>query len=156
MSIIKLAFTVFIVTILSACAKGSIDILDKNDQVIGQCSANFNWHWYGAQDSVDYLLYICAKKHVEQGRKLSDHSILAHDFSIPSSPKNKLWNKKSAYLEFKKGYITEKVYGYILAAIEFRYNKQIEAADTKLKQGLINKIQYNKLLKQARTEFMGN
>ena len=156
MQILKLSLILFTIVMLSACAKGSIDILDRNNQVIGQCSANFNWHWYGAQDSVDYLLYICAKGHVEQGRKLSDSSILKHDYTVPSPPNEKLWNQKSAYKEFKVGKLSEKVYGYILAKIEYRYIKQVEAAKIKLKQKIINQSQYEQLLKQAKSEFTGN
>ena len=140
---------------LSGCAKGSLDILDQNNHVIGQCSANFNWHWYGAQDSVDYLLFICAQGHLEKGRKISDSPILAVDYTIPAPPTGKNWNKKTAFEQFKARKIPENIYGYILADIEYHFIKQRQQANDMLSQGKISKAQYEQLIKQAKENFAG-
>ncbi|WP_199608921.1 hypothetical protein [Flocculibacter collagenilyticus] len=44
---------------------------------------DWHWHWHGAQDSVDDILYICAKDHFENGKEISDSSIFNNDYSLP-------------------------------------------------------------------------
>ncbi|WKD48922.1 hypothetical protein [Microbulbifer spongiae] len=71
----KSTFMLFCLFILG-CSHGRIDILDKDEKVVGYCSENFYLHWYGAHDSVDYILYLCAKEHIEKGYRISDDSII--------------------------------------------------------------------------------
>ncbi|WP_212668832.1 hypothetical protein [Pseudoalteromonas sp. NBT06-2] len=70
------------------------------------------------QDSIDYILFKCAKADIEKGHTISDLSLLALDFTLPHAPKGQKWNKKLAMDYFHNNQITERKLGYILAEIE--------------------------------------
>ena len=141
-------------SMIMGCAKGHIAILDVNEKVVGHCSANVYWHWYGAQDTVDYLLHVCAQKHAEQGFDLSDESILEREFAIPTPPQDS-WNKKTALRELKSESISEKEYGYIRAAIEYEYWLKKNRANEQLESGSIEKAEYDRLMSEAESKFHG-
>lgn len=142
-------------TLLVGCAKGQLDVLDQNDKVIGSCSANFDFHWYGAQDSVNYILYLCAKSHIEKGRKISDESILTLDYTLPVSPQGHKWNKALAKQAYSDGQISEQQLGYLLAHVEYQYWMRLSELKKRLDEDDINQIQYDKQAKLAKMQFEG-
>jgi hypothetical protein len=150
----KLSFVILSLLLLS-CAQGRVDILDSDENVIGYCSADFNFHWYGAQDSVDYILYLCAKEHIEKGYSISDESLLDNDYTLPLPPNGKYWNKKLAKEHFAKELLTEEKLGYILASIEYEYWMKLKSAKDKLSQAVISQPEYERLVKDAKAEFEG-
>ena len=79
---------------LSGCAERSINIIDQKGKVVGGCIAGYDWHFYGLQDSIDYMLYKCAKDSIAKGFQISDTRLLTLDFTLPPPPKGKAWNKK--------------------------------------------------------------
>lgn len=79
----KLLLVFVVVGLLFGCAKGSVNILSQDGKLLGSCDAKFNWHPYGAKDSVDYILYLCAKEHRDKGRVISDLSIFDNDYTLP-------------------------------------------------------------------------
>lgn len=141
--------------LLFGCAQGRIDILDSDGSVVGYCSADFNFHWHGAQDSVNYILYLCAKEHLENGYRISDESILANDYTIPVAPNGAAWNEKLAKEQYSKGFITEEKLGYILASIEYAYWMKLDLYKEQLASSKITQLQYDRLLKEAKEEFEG-
>ncbi|WP_347331627.1 hypothetical protein [Marinimicrobium locisalis] len=143
------------ISLMMSCAKGSLDVLDRDDNVIGECSANFYWHWRGAQASVDYLLYVCAQEHIDKGYRVSDESVLKNDYTLPKVPKGASWNKSVARTEFKKENISEREYGYILAAIEYEYFIRKMEAKEQLEKGFITKVEYEQLLLEAESDYYG-
>ena len=112
---INLALILFL---LVGCAQGRLDVINTKGTVIGECSAAFDWHPHGAQDSVNYILNLCAQKYIAVGYTVSDKSILTNDYALPVTPSGSIWNQKIAKEQFNAGYISEQKYGYILAAIE--------------------------------------
>ena len=141
--------------LLVGCAQGRLDVIDTNGKVVGECSAAFDWHWYGAQDSVNYLLNLCAQEHIAKGFTLSDESVLENNYALPIAPKMGVWNKKIAKEQFNSGKISEEKYGYILAAIEYKYIRKIELAAKKLDQKVISKNEYEQIVAKAKLEFNG-
>lgn len=85
---------VSLLPLLIGCAEGRLDVLSRDRNIVGYCSADFKFHPYGAQDSVNYILYLCAKENIDKGYKISDESILENDYSLPSPPKGKRWDNK--------------------------------------------------------------
>ncbi|WP_157577457.1 hypothetical protein [Shewanella waksmanii] len=152
-------FTSYVLMLLSiqlvGCASGEVDVLDAEGRVIGQCSAEFNFHRYGAQDSVDYILHLCAQEHVEQGRLIADQRYIEQDFSLPTPPKNRQWNQSLAHQAFVDKQITEQQLGYVLAAIEYHYWMQRQQAQALLEQGQLTTAQFEQRLAQAKRELTG-
>ncbi|MEJ2762401.1 hypothetical protein VV869_00135 [Photobacterium sp. MCCC 1A19761] len=142
--------------LLFGCAQGRVDILDRDENVVGYCSADFNFHWYGAQDSVSYILYLCAKEYIVKGYSISDESILDNDYTIPLAPNGKNWNKALAKEYFSQNLLTEEKFGYILAAIEYEYWMKLNAAKEQLLRSAITQPEYERLVKEAKAEFEGS
>ena len=140
---------------LSGCAEGAINISDKEGKIVGGCNAGFDWHFYGLQDSIDYMLYECAKGSIAQGFTISDERLLTLDFTLPQPPEGKSWNKKLAMDHFHKGTITERKLGYILAAIEYEYQKVAWPAEDDLSNGKITQAEFNKIIKEAKFKWLG-
>ena len=156
LNVMNKKMVVLLCAVLAGCAQGKVDILDADKKVIGYCSANFDFHWYGAQDSVNYILYLCAKEYVDQGYTISDESLLAKDYSIPAPPDASGWNKLLAKEWFQAHRITEEKYGYILAALEYQYWLDLDAAAEQLEQDLINQAEYQVLINEAEATFEGS
>ena len=152
---IKITFILFSLLVLG-CAQGRVDVLDQDENVIGSCTADFNFHWYGAQDSVNYILYLCAKENMEKGYKISDESILVKDYTIPEPPDGEDWSKKLAKDQFSQEQISEKEYGYILASIEYEYWQKLEIAEQQLLRSTITQMEYDRLVKEAKVKFEGS
>lgn len=140
---------------LSGCAERSIDITDQKGEVVGGCIAGFDWHLYGLQDSIDYMLYECAKDSIAKGFQISDKRLLTLDFSLPQPPEGKYWNKKLAMHHYREGDITERKLGYILAAIEHEYQKVAWPAEDDLADGKITQAEFDKIIKDAKFKWLG-
>lgn len=151
----KLLLILILSLSIVGCAKGQVDVLSKEGEFLGSCTAKFDWHWYGAKDSVDYLLYICAKEHRDNGKLLSDNTIFDNDYSLPIAPEGEVWNKRNAFSAFKKGQFSEQKYGYILAAIEYDFIFKKQVAREQLDSSVIDKVRYEQLIEQAKYEFYG-
>ncbi|TAP41039.1 hypothetical protein EYS00_07445 [Alteromonas sp. KUL49] len=140
---------------VAGCAERSITITDQNGEIVGACVAGFDWHLYGLQDSIDYMLYECAKESIALGLQVSDERLLTLDFTLPLPPEGDLWNKKLAMQQFHKGSITEKELGYVLAAIEHEYQTTVFSAESDLANGKITQDEFDIMVKSATLKWLG-
>ena len=140
---------------LSGCAERTINITDKEGKIVGGCNAGFDWHFYGLQDSIDYMLYECAIDSIAKGFKISDERLLTLDYTLPQAPEGKSWNKKLAMHHFHEENITERKLGYILAAIEYEYQKVAWPAEDDLADGKITQAEFNQIIKDAKFKWLG-
>jgi hypothetical protein len=147
--------TIIVLFFLSGCAERVIDISDKDGKIVGGCNAGFDWHFYGLQDSIDYLLYECAKDSLAKGYTISDARLLTLDFTLPEPPEGQSWNKKLAMQSFHQGKITERKLGYILADTEYKYMKIVWSAEDDLAAGKITEAEFNKLTEDAKLIWLG-
>ena len=145
----------FLILCLSGCAERVIDIVDTDGKVVGGCNAGFDWHLYGLQDSIDYMLYQCAKDSIAKGYTVSDKRLLTLDFTLPVPPKGKMWNKKLAMAHFHEDKITERELGYVLAEIEYEYMKKVWPAEEQLANGEISQAEFDQLMKKAKQKWLG-
>lgn len=149
-------FTIFIVLFyLSGCAERRINITDEEGKIVGGCIAGYDWHFYGLQDSIDYMLYECAKDSVAKGFQISEKRLLTLDFTLPQPPDGVSWNKKTAMHHFHAGNITERKLGYILAAIEYEYQKVTWKAEDDLANGTISQNQFDRIVEDAKLKWLG-
>ncbi|KAF7764336.1 hypothetical protein PCIT_b0309 [Pseudoalteromonas citrea] len=140
---------------LSGCAQRTLNISDEKGVVVGECVAGFDWHFYGLDDSIDYMLYECAKNALAKGFTIDEPRLLTLDFSLPQLPKGLSWNKKRAMAQFHEGNITERKLGYILASIENDYTKVAWAIEDDLASGNITEQQYKVIIEQAKRVWLG-
>jgi len=146
---------IFLCFLISGCAEREIDIIDNVVKIVGGCNAGFDWHLYGLQDSINYMLYECAKESIENGYTISDKSLLDIDFTLPEPLKGKVWNKKLAMDYFSSDKISEQKLGYILAAIEYEYQKVVWPAEDDLAAGKISEAKFNQIVKKAKLIWLG-
>jgi len=81
--------------------------------------------------------------------------LLTIDFTLPDPPKGKSWNKKLAMQHFHNDKITERKLGYILASIEYEYMKVVWPAEDDLANGKITDTEFNKIVKDAKLNWLG-
>lgn len=79
----KFVKIIVVIFCLSGCAERAINITDKEGKIVGGCNAGFDWHFYGLQNSIDYMLYECAKGSIAKGSTISDERLLTLDFKLP-------------------------------------------------------------------------
>ena len=140
---------------MAGCAERNININDQDGNVVGECNAGFDWHFYGLDDSIDYMLHECAKESIAKGLKISDERLLTLDFTLPPPPEGKEWNKKLVMQHFSEGHITERKLGYVLAAIEHEYQKVVWPAEDDLASGKITEIEFNSIVQAAKLKWLG-
>ncbi|MEW6997396.1 hypothetical protein AADZ86_06815 [Colwelliaceae bacterium BS250] len=140
---------------LSGCAERVIDIVDNDGKVVGGCNAGYDWHLYGLQDSIDYMLYQCAKESIDNGYTVSDTRLLDIDFTLPLPPQGKSWNKKLAMQQFHNGNISERKLGYILADIEYEYMKIVRVAEDDLADRKIAEAEFEQRVNDAKLNWLG-
>lgn len=151
----KICTVLLLICLLVGCAQGRVDVINTKGEVIGECSAAFDWHWYGVEDSVNYIIHLCAQQNIAKGYLISDESILQNDYSLPVPPKGSYWNKVTAKKQFKASSISEQEYGYILAAIEYEYILKVEQAENNLNKNVIDAKEYEQVLEKAKVRFNG-
>lgn len=152
---LKITLLVILVLVLSSCSGRQIEIINTDGKVIGECYAGFDWHLYGIEDSIDYMLYLCAKEHVAKGNSISEPSLLDKDFTLPAPPYGQNWNKKIAMQNYKSGAISEQHLGYILAAIEYDYMKVVWPAEDDLAEGKISQKEFDEIVQKAKYLWLG-
>ncbi|GGA90550.1 hypothetical protein GCM10011369_35850 [Neiella marina] len=151
----KLFITLLISFSLSGCAERSISITDSKGDVVGGYIAGYDWHFYGLQDSIDYMLYKCAEDSIAKGYKISDERLLVLDFTLPPPPEGKSWNRKLAMHHFHEGNISETKLGYILADIEYQYVLVIQSAEEDLATGKVTQAEFDEITKAAKLQWLG-
>jgi hypothetical protein len=151
----KLVITSFLLLSVIGCSNRAIQLIDDKGNEVGECTAGYYLHFYGLEDSIDYILYQCAKAMISQGYKVSGVLPLDRDYTLPKPPKGKSWNKKIAMIHFENNDITERKLGYILAAIEYEYHLKMLAAEARFAEGKIDEIQFNNITRQAKFIWLG-
>ncbi len=141
--------------LLVGCAKGRLDVYDSNGKIVGECIARYDWHFYGIDDSVNYMLNLCAQQAKAEGRHIIDETILNTDFTLPPAPEGKSWNRKLAMFHYRKGNISEQKLGYILSDIEYKYALKERDAEAKLAQGKITQSEFDQIIKDGMAIWYG-
>lgn len=137
---------------LFGCASGQRDLNDSEGKKVGECTAGYDWHFYGAKHSVDWLLNWCAKKAIKEGIEVADvsePSIPQKDYSYPEPISGVYWTKASSLKAFRSDLITEKRKGELLslewASVDLQ-NKAITVKGIKpnpVKQGIFRDLQHH-------------
>ncbi len=145
----KIIISFLLLSSFVGCSSRVIHIIDESGKEVGECMAGYYLHFYGLEDSIDYMLYQCAKDFIDKGYKISGVLPLDRDYRLPKPPEGKSWNKKLAMGHFKSGKITERELGYVLAATEYEYHLKMLDAQKRLAEGKIDQTEFNKITQEA-------
>ncbi|PMJ97239.1 hypothetical protein BCU12_22180 [Vibrio sp. 10N.261.55.A7] len=145
----RIIISLLILSSTFGCSKRVIHIVDDSGKEVGECMAGYYLHYYGLEDSIDYMLYQCAKGLIDKGYKISGVLPLDRDYTLPKPPEGKPWNKKLAMSHFKSDKITERELGYVLAATEYEYHLKMLDAEKRFAEGNIDETEFNKITQEA-------
>jgi len=151
----KIIISLFLSLSIIGCSNRVIHLVDDNGKEVGECTAGYYLHFYGIEDSIDYMLYQCAKDLIDRGYKVSGVLPLDRNYTLPEPPEGKSWNKKLAMSHFKSKKITERKLGYILAATEYEYHLKMLDAEKRLADGNIDRTEFNKITQEAELIWRG-
>jgi hypothetical protein len=151
----KMLIVIFLCFSVIGCSSRVIHIVDDSGKEVGECTAGYYLHFYGIEDSIDYILYHCAKDYINKGYKISGVLPLDRDYTLPKPPEGKSWNKKMAMRYFKDSKITERELGYVLAATEYEYHLKMIDAEKRFADGNIDETEFNKITQEAEFTWRG-
>ena len=106
--------------VLSACTTGELVYQLPDGTLKTGCETEYTWAPSVDRYAVEYTLNYCAKKATAKGYKVIDESLLQLDISLPKAPKGKVWTFELAEEEYKAGRLSDKEYGYLIAAIDLK------------------------------------
>ncbi|BDX06931.1 hypothetical protein MACH26_24520 [Planctobacterium marinum] len=73
--------------------------------------------------AVEYILSHCAKQAVQNGNTVVDKKLLNLALTVPEPPEGQKWSFELATALHKKGSLSDKQYGYLIAYIDLGHNK---------------------------------
>lgn len=108
------------ICMLPACTTGKLYYKDNSGNRILGCDVEFVGLPSVDKFAVEYALSLCAKSVIKKGHSLEKEKeyLLVIDTTIPSAPCGKSWDHELAKNEYKKGSLSKKEYGYIVANID--------------------------------------
>lgn len=105
--------------LLAACATtGELEYITADGDRKTACKTEYTWAPKVDKYAVQYVLSYCARQAVRQGHTLVDPSLLELDLSIPAPPNGQSWSFEYATKLFKRGQLSDREYGYIVAYID--------------------------------------
>ena len=100
---------------LSACTTGRLEYVTPEGERKFACETTYTWQPSVDKYAVEYILGYCARKAEEQGNTVVDQALLRLDLTIPPPPSDQDWSLKLAKRQYRRGLLTDKEYGYIIA-----------------------------------------
>lgn len=108
---------------LTACTTGRLEYVTPEGERKFACETTYTWQPSVDKYAVEYVLGYCARKAEEQGHKVVDQALLSLDLAIPPPPGDQAWTRELAKRQYRRGLLTDKEYGYILAALDLGHEK---------------------------------
>lgn len=103
---------------LSACTTGRLEYVTPEGERNFACETTYTWQPSVDKYAVEYILGYCARKAEEQGNTVVDQALLRLDLTIPPPPSDQDWSLKLAKRQYRRGLLTDKEYGYIIAYLD--------------------------------------
>ncbi|MCL4409461.1 MAG: hypothetical protein M1356_03935 [Gammaproteobacteria bacterium] len=103
---------------LTACTTGRLEYITADGERKFACETEYTWQPSVDKYAVEYVLAYCAQQAVSQGYEVIDTELLALDLSVPNPPVGQVWNHTLAKREYKRGQLTNKEYGYLIASLD--------------------------------------
>ena len=103
---------------LVGCTTGQLEYVTPEGTTKIACNTEYTWQPSVDKYAVEYILSYCAEKATEQGYKVKDTSLLSINRRLPASPRGCIWTHELAKEFHVTGALTDKQYGYIIAALD--------------------------------------
>jgi hypothetical protein len=107
--------------LVSGCTRGHLTYIDNAGTEKTGCETEYAWAPSVDRHAVDYYLYHCARQAQEKGYQVLTEGILAQAPELPAHPQGKMWTWEGATQAWRDGMLTDKQYGYLVAAIDLNH-----------------------------------
>jgi hypothetical protein len=109
--------------LLVGCTTGRLEYLTPEGETKHACEVEYTWEPSVDKYAVEYILSYCAKQAAKKGNTIVQKELLGLDLSVPEPPKGQRWSFDLAKSLHKKGQLTDKQYGYIIAYMDMGHDK---------------------------------
>ena len=100
------------------CTTGQLEYVTPEGTTKVACNTEYTWQPSVDKYAVEYILSYCAETAAKQGFIVKNISLLSIDRSFPKAPKGCIWTHELAKQFHVTGLLTDKQYGYIIAALD--------------------------------------
>lgn len=118
----KLLVTVFSILLMIGCTTGRLEYVTPDGETKYGCETEYTWQPSVDKYAVEYILSHCAKQADQLGHTVTNTGLLNLDLSIPAPPTGKTWSFELAKSMHKKGQLTDKQYGYLIAYMDLGHD----------------------------------
>ena len=117
-------FILVLILALIGCTTGRLEYINADGETKYACQTEYTLQPSVDKYAVEYILGHCAKQAAQQGNTVVDTELLTLDLSVPEPPDGLAWSFELAKSMHKKGELTDKQYGYLIAFIDLGHNKE--------------------------------
>ena len=114
------ALTIFL---LIGCTTGRLEYVTPEGETKYGCETEYTWQPSVDKYAVEYILSYCAKQAAQLGNTVVNTNLLNLNLSIPAPPTGQNWSFDLAKSMYKKGQLTDKQYGYLIAYMDLGHDK---------------------------------
>ena len=109
--------------LLVGCTTGRLEYITPEGETKFACETEYTWEPSVDKYAVEYVLSYCAKQAAKRGNTIVKKELLDLDLTVPEPPEGKVWSFDLAKSMHKKGQLTDKQYGYLIAYIDLGHDK---------------------------------
>lgn len=103
---------------LSACTRGHLVYINAEGEKKTACETEYTWEPSVDQYAVEYVISYCAMRAAAKGYTVLDKGLLKIDRSLAAPPPGQHWSHALAEQWHDEGRLTDKEYGYLIAALD--------------------------------------
>lgn len=107
-----------LVYFLAGCTSGHLEYVTPQGEKKVACETEYTWEPSVDKYAVEYIISYCAMRAVEKGNSVINKSLLTIDRKLPEPPLGKSWSHELAKQLHNQGQLTNKEYGYLIAALD--------------------------------------
>ena len=108
---------------ITGCTTGRLEYITPNGETKYACEVEYTWEPSVDKYAVEYILSYCAKQASKKGNKIVRKELLSKDLTVKEPPHGLRWNFELAKSLHRKGQLTDKQYGYIIAYLDLGHDQ---------------------------------
>ena len=123
LKIVKFLGLVLSLFLLAGCTTGRLEYVTPEGETKYACETEYTWEPSVDKYAVEYILSYCAKQAAKKGNIIVQKELLSLDLTVVEPPKSQRWSYDLAESLHKKGQLSDKQYGYIIAYMDLGHDK---------------------------------
>ena len=120
----KFFILLFSFLLFAGCTTGRLEYVTPSGDTKFACETEYTWQPSVDKYAVEYVLSYCAKHAAAKGNTVIQQELLKIDLTVPEPPEGMEWNFDLAKSMYKKGELSDKEFGYLVAYMDLGHNKK--------------------------------